>query len=256
MTTLTHGLRIIAACGALTLVYSGDSNAGPVRHTIDACDHAVGTDASSIARGATLSMMSRDLDADTFVYEPAVIQSRDWHPEPLTGCGRTVGGSTTAGQEFQSFLDGNSTDWYYYAPFSALRVDFTPRVREVSITGFEAYVDGMYAWLFGPNDQLLDFIIFELARLVFEDDDTVWEYEAWGDVEDDQWDYLSYADWRTTISIPSGMPLAYIVMGSETDVPAWFTSISYSVRVPEPGTLALLGLGLVGMGFARRRKAA
>ena len=28
------------------------------------------------------------------------------------------------------------------------------------------------------------------------------------------------------------------------------------VQVPEPGTLAIFGLGLVGLGFARRRKAA
>lgn len=34
----------------------------------------------------------------------------------------------------------------------------------------------------------------------------------------------------------------------------WYREYSLRVEVPEPGTLALLGLGLAGMGFAKRKK--
>lgn len=242
-------MRIAAACGALALVHSGDSNAGLVTHSLDACDHEVGTDASSVAQGATLAMMSRDGETDSFVYQPAVIQGLDplqVKVDPLTGCGQTIGSATAVGEHFQSYLGGNAPSGPWKHPheswtFSALRVDFTPLVREVSITGFETYSDGITAWLFGPDDQLLDLIIFDLVRM------------AWDGDENDS--ALLLSDRRATISIPTGMPLAYMVMGSWTDVPAYFTSISYSVRVLEPGTVALFGLGLVGMGFARRRKA-
>ena len=41
---------------------------------------------------------------------------------------------------------------------------------------------------------------------------------------------------------------------SSGDIPAQFSLDNIVVRVPEPGTLALLGLGLLGMGIVRRRK--
>ena len=55
-----------------------------------------------------------------------------------------------------------------------------------------------------------------------------------------------------------GLPLSgwgggdIFARGGEYDIS--FSSVVNSPSVPEPGTLALLGIGLVGMGLARRRK--
>ena len=71
-----------------------------------------------------------------------------------------------------------------------------------------------------------------------------------------------------TLTISSGgslfVPVAFASTGvsridgiQPSDGWAWaFDDLTFTTAVPEPGTLALLGIGLLGMGAARRRKKA
>ena len=51
-------------------------------------------------------------------------------------------------------------------------------------------------------------------------------------------------------TVPYAITLQAVISHSERGT----SSFDYQVQVPEPGTVALLGLGLLGLGFARRRR--
>lgn len=64
----------------------------------------------------------------------------------------------------------------------------------------------------------------------------------------------SFSDWAAVAGSYSMTLLAQITHGWSGNEYPMSTSVDFIGRVPEPGTLALLGLGLAGIGFASRRR--
>ena len=55
-------------------------------------------------------------------------------------------------------------------------------------------------------------------------------------------------------NITASSPFTWTTVATVTHSAGQTTSFNYDVKIPEPSTVALLGLGMIGMGFAARRR--
>lgn len=72
----------------------------------------------------------------------------------------------------------------------------------------------------------------------------------------DDYMYTVYLELRDLVDLGGGQFGLRTVEGATTNFNTFVRIEGRAVDVPEPGTLALVGLGLAGLGFARRKKAA
>lgn len=61
--------------------------------------------------------------------------------------------------------------------------------------------------------------------------------------------------WFDTLNAPGLAPGAELLLLTNGSIQDPFITINASIDVPEPGTLAVLGFGIAGLGFLRRRQA-
>ncbi len=236
----------LARIVAIALAFFGTSSSYATTITIEPDDYAPGTDVSNVVEGVTLQVYGFNGTGSPYL-APVYVMSNP-HCETTSDCDAVTG---TSGFSPNSSGFGSLTSWATGggitqpwdcfvqmacaagSGFTALLIAFDRPTEFFEISG---------AW----NQDWIMAIAFDSSRnfLSASSMGSVFSgcYVAGGDLE--------YC--HNTIDLTSDTAsISYVLVSS------WYGIASLDRlqfrSVPEPGTLALLGLGLVGLGISRRK---
>lgn len=155
--------------------------------------------------------------------------------------------NTIITNQFPGLLFGSDGDeWFYFSAFKTPTINGGHLIRSAPLQN-----PTVWTLIFDTN-------VFEAAFnfKAFSADTHFWTISSW--LDDIQVETFTFNNVSEDGSLFYGFQNSLFneirITNLHEDAGFEFDNLQYS-SVPEPGTLALLGLGLAGMGFAKRKKA-
>lgn len=223
----------VAACAP-----SFSANALIVR-TIDSDNYAVGTNLTEVISDVRISRLSQG----GYYGSPSGLSTYDPVRSDVYAGERDYGGTFGGISNFFEYEQCFQRDTLHYCSlgFSVIEFSFSSPTDFVQLN-FSWWSDAPGILIYGVDDTLLASCYSLFGRPV------IGPCDYWNGGSSS-----SYYETSLSLQLDS-RSIGRVVAGTPAGAWAWVDSISYSV--PEPGALALLGLGLAGLGLSRRRNAA
>ena len=238
--------RIAVQMGLAVALLAYGLSAGAEIISADADEESPGTNVSDLGEGVSLSWYEHARFAPELEFVDAIIMEEpcynEFEPVPdVSECSfHAIGSGETAGtgrnDEYlglKEFGLGGEDELADLTGFTGLAVESAREIGSLSVSGYSSTGDTVTLFLFDKDGNFVEIIGLGWAVNT-----------GTGPFDGFLLD--------TTIDL-KGQGVHQIHFGSGSAV-AWFNKVG--VSVPEPGTLALFGAGLIGMGFARRRNKA